>query len=258
MWELKRKLMYGFAVLITLLGVGVYFARGILFPDPTCFDGKFNGFETGVDCGGTCSLVCKQDVATLSVTWAKAVRVSTSTYDLVALVTNSNIDNASHELGYTFAVYDTDGNLIKSYSGSTTAPLDGKFPLIIQNIKLDTQPGTVVATITDTNHFKVNESPTSPTIKVTGRRYEKTDISRLYVTIANTKRLLIHDLPVRVLLFDSEDNVYAVGQTVVPTLDKEQTKEIIVTWNPPLPFAPTRIDVYPIFDPFDALVMPNQ
>jgi hypothetical protein len=52
--------------------------------------------------------------------------------------------------------------------------------------------------------------------------------------------------------------VYAVGQTVVPTLDKEQTKEIIVTWNPPLPFAPTRIDVYPIFDPFDALVMPNQ
>ena len=71
--------------------------------------------------------------------------------------------------------------------------------------------------------------------------------------IVNTKRLEINNLPVRVVLFDDKDNAYAVGQSLIPYLEKEGAQEIIFTWDEPLPVPPTRIGVYPIFNPFEAL-----
>jgi hypothetical protein len=251
MWELKRKIIYALVTFTVLSTIFVLTFRSTFFPDPTCFDGKKNGFEVNVDCGGTCALVCKEDVNPLTVVWAKAVKASKTSYDLVALVANTNIDNASRNIGYTFSLYDEAGSLMQTFTGSTTVPLDGKFPLIIQNVPLQKAPTNVVASLLDGPHYKVLESPTSPTIKILDRRYEAGSIPRIYATIANTKRIDIFNLPVRVLLFDSNDNVYAVGQTLIESLPKEGVQEIIITWNSPLPFSPTRIGVYPIFNPFE-------
>ena len=253
MWSFRRQFIYALAVLLTIASVTVFFLRDTIFPPPTCFDKKANGYESGVDCGGECSLICKGDVNPLSVVWTKAIPTSSTTYDLVALVSNTNINNAANEMGYTFSLYDTKGSLIGAITGSTTAPLDGKFPIIVQNIPLATPPSNVVVTLSEGPHYTVKENPTSPTLKILERRYEAGSISRIYATLGNTKRLVINDLPVRVVLFDDKDNAYAVGQTIVPVLQKEEVKEISFTWNPPLLFPPTRIGIYPIFDPFKAL-----
>lgn len=252
LWETKRKLLYGLTFFVMCSALLVFFMYDRLFPAPTCFDTKKNGYELGVDCGGTCALRCTQEVNPLTVVWAKAVTTGNGIYDLVALVTNTNIDNASREIGYTFTLYDEKGMVTGQLSGSTTAPLDGKFPLIIQNIPLQNSPVNVTATLTDGDHYTVRESPTSPTIKVLDRHYEGGEVPRVYATITNTKRIEITNLPVRVLLFDAKDNVYAVGQTVVPRIEKEGTKEIIITWNNSLPYPPTRIGLYPIFNPYEA------
>lgn len=252
-WELRRKLMYALGTAIFLAAVTIFFLRDIVFPAPTCFDKKQNGYESGVDCGGVCSLRCSQEVNPLTVLFGKAVRSGENLYDLVAMVNNNNIDNASYELGYSFALYDKDGKSITTILGSTTAPLGGKFPIIVQNLPLQTTPTNVVVSLNDTSHYKVKENPASPTIKILSRRYEAGPIPRLYATIMNTKRLEINKLPVRALLFDQNDNVYAVGQTIIPVLQKEEVREIVFTWNEPLPFAPTRIGIYPIFNPFEAI-----
>lgn len=251
MWEFKRKIIYALVTIVTLTTFFVLYFRSTFFPDPTCFDGKKNGFEVNVDCGGACDFMCKEDVKPLTVVWAKAVKASNTTYDLVALVTNTNIDNASHNIDYTFSLYDETGGLMQTFKGSTIAPLDGKFPLIIQNISLQKSPKNVLVSLQDGPHYKVLESPTSPTVKILDRRYEAGLIPRVYATVANTKRIDIFNLPVRVLLFDINDNVYAVGQTFIESLPKEGVQEIIITWNGALLHPPTRIGVYPIFDPFD-------
>ncbi len=253
MWEFKRKLLYSLTFIIFVCAALVFLLRGFLFPEPTCFDKKQNGFESGLDCGGTCALMCTSDVKPLSVVWAKAIRLGKDVvnYDLVAFVTNTNIDNAARGVGYTFNLFDENGNLYQTFTGSTTVPLDGSFPLIIQNVTLSKAPSNVTATLTEGNHFKVIESPTSPTVRVTGRRYEAGVIPRVYATIANSKRIDIVNLPVRALLFDNNDNVYAVGQTIIPSLPKEGTQEVIFTWGESLPYPPTRIGIYPIFDPFE-------
>ena len=253
MWEFKRKLLYALVTFVGILAIFVFLLRGVLFPEPTCTDGKKNGFEVNVDCGGTCSLICKGDIKPLTILWAKAVPSGKESYDLAALIANENIDNASREIGYTFTVYDKEGASMKIVSGSTTFPLDGKFPLIIQGVHFSKVPFNVAVVLNDGPHYKVSENPTSPTIKVLQRKYEAGSIPRVYATIVNTKRIDIIDLPVRVVLYDVQDNAYAVAQTIVPHLPKEGVQEIILTWHEPLIVSPTRIGVYPIFNPFKAL-----
>ena len=252
-WSFKRQFIYALALVVTISAITIFFLRDVLFPMPTCVDGKKNGYEVGVDCGGTCALRCAEEVSPLSVIWAKAIRTGSNRYDLVALVANSNIDNASREVGYTFSLYNETGELVGTFSGSTTAPLDGRFPIIVPNVPLPKLPASVTATLSDGPHYKVIEKPSSPTVRIVDRRFEPGFISRVYATIANTKQIEIIDLPVRALLFDDKDNVYANAQTVIPYLPKEGVKEIIFTWSPPLLFAPTRIGIYPIFNPFDAI-----
>jgi hypothetical protein len=252
MWELKRKVIYGLAAFISICAISVLLLRTVLFPAPTCFDGKKNGFEVDVDCGGTCNLMCKQEVKPLTIVWSKAVKASKNMYDLVALVSNNNIDNSAKQIGYMFILYDEQGGIMGTFSGSTTPPLDGTFPIIIQNVPLEKAPKNVVTSLTDGPHYKVLESPASPTIRILSRKYEAGTIPHVYATIANTKRVEINNLPVRAVLFDEQDNAYAVGQTVIPYLGKEGVQDIVFTWGEPLVAAPTRISIYPIFNPFDA------
>ncbi len=252
-WQTRRKIIYFFATLFTVASISIYVFREKIFPTPTCFDTKQNGYEVGIDCGGVCSLRCSSEVTPLEVIWARALKTSSTTYDLVAMISNKNIDNASQKFSYMFTMYDNQGLVMEEISGSTFAPIDGDFPVIRQSVMLKKSPYKVTLQIEDTPHYKVHEKPTSPTVRITRERYEAGSIPRVFATIMNTKRTTVNNLPVRIVLFDEEDNAYAVGQTIVPRLDKEETKEISFTWDNELPYAPTRIRVYPIFDPFIAI-----
>ncbi len=252
-WQTRRKIIYFFATLFTVASISIYVFREKIFPTPTCFDTKQNGYEIDIDCGGVCSLRCSSEVTPLEVMWARALKTSSTTHDVVAMISNKNIDNASQKFSYTFTIYDNQGLVIEEISGSTFAPIDGDFPVIRQSVKLKKLPYKVTLLIEDTPHYKVNEKPTSPTVRIMRERYEAGSIPRVFATIVNTKRTTVNNLPVRVVLFDEDDNAYAVGQTIVPRLDKEEVKEISFTWDNELPYAPTRIRVYPIFDPFIAI-----
>lgn len=250
-WAGKRKMIYGIGVVLALTLITVYVFRDTLFRSPTCFDGKQNGFEIGVDCGGECSLRCTQEVIPLAVSWARAVRTSSTTYDFIALVSNKNLDSAPRELAYAFSAYDAAGLEVAHVEGTTLAPIDGDFPIIKQNIKLSRAPSEVSATVaSNVPHYKVLEKPTVPTLKVVHTRYEAGNTPRVYATIQNQKRTLLRNLPVRVLLYDASGNVFAGGETIIPELNKEASSEIVFTWKTAFPEAPTRVRVFPILDPF--------
>jgi hypothetical protein len=250
-WAWKRKIIYGSATVLTIALVLVYLFRATLFPTPTCFDNKQNNFETGIDCGGSCALRCSQEVIPLSVSWARALPTSSSTYDFAALISNKNIDNAPRQILYTFVAYDKEGKEMRRVAGKTVTPIDGDFPVVVQNIALPERPAEVSATIVaNVPHYSVSEKPTSPTLRITGTRYETGSIPRVYATISNTKRLLLRDVPVRALLYDADGNVYAAGQTIIPSLEKESSRDVVFTWDRAFEFPPTKIRIFPILDPF--------
>jgi hypothetical protein len=249
-WQTRRKFLYLLSFIVVLIATAVYFSRDILFPEPTCVDKKQNGFEVGVDCGGVCAVRCTSEIIPLSVAWARVIRTSTTTYDIVGMVSNKNINHAAHIASYVFTAYDDSGNAIQEIKGVTLTPVNGDFPIVRQNVSFKVSPKTVSLTLADGPHYNVNEKPTSPTVSVGNERYEYTLVPRVYATVQNRKRMTIRNLPIKVILFDQDNNAYAVGETVIPELGKEELKEVSFTWNYPLPFPPTRIRAYPIFDPF--------
>ena len=252
-WSTRRKIIYAFAVFITISAISFYLLKDIIFPVPTCFDKKQNGYELGIDCGGICAPRCTSEVEPLVVLWTQALKVSNDTYDIVGMVSNKNIDNASRGISYTFTIYNKEGKVIQEIKGDTIAPVGGDFPIIHQSLVLQQVPHTITLKLQDGIHYKVNEKPTSPTLSITNDRYEAGAIPRVYATVKNNKRTTITNLPVIVVLFDENNNAYAVGGTIIPRLDKEQSEEVSFTWDAPLPSIPIRIKVYPLFDPFIAI-----
>jgi hypothetical protein len=249
-WSTRRKLLYIVAFAVFVSTFSIYSLRGIIFSEPTCFDKKHNGFEVGVDCGGTCSLKCTQEVIPLSVKWAQFVQISPVKYDLVAMVANKNIDNASHVLGYTFTVYNDKGAVVGEYSASTTAPLDGDFPVVQQNVSLPENAKTVVLDLHDTAHFAVPGKPARSPFLNPDNLFEYTDIPRVYSQLVNTTQRSFADIPVVVLLYDETDTVYAINKTIIPRLSPEESKKISFTWPSNGMRAPTKIRLYPLISPF--------
>ena len=56
-WTAKRHLLYLSGFLAIILVIVLTIIAPYLRSDPTCFDGKQNGNEEGVDCGRSCHLI---------------------------------------------------------------------------------------------------------------------------------------------------------------------------------------------------------
>jgi hypothetical protein len=185
------------------------------------------------------------------VSWARALKTSSSTYDFAALISNKNIDNAPRQISYTFIAYDKEGKEMIRLNGTTIAPIDGDFPIVEQSIPLKEAPTEISATISsNVPHYRVLEKPAVPTLRIVGTRYEAGSVPRVYATVINTKRTVLRNLPIRVLLYDADGNAYATGQTVIPELGKETTKDIVFTWDRAFAVDPTKVRIFPILDPF--------
>lgn len=249
-WATKRKIIYAFAAITLTLAFVVYETRSILFPVPTCFDNKKNGYETNIDCGGTCALRCIDEVSLVSVDFATAIKVAPNTYDLVAMLSNKNISSAPTSMSYVFIVLNKNGKTIASLPGDTLVPVDSSFPIVKQEVTLSDLPTKVLVKLVQSPYYKTIEKPRTPLIRTTDYRYEPGQISRLYVSVINTTRNVYLKLPVRLVLYDEKDNVIATGESIVPSLDKEETKDVVFTWHGLLSAIPTKMRAYPILSPF--------
>ena len=249
-WATRRRVIYAVTTSVTLIAVFLYLYRDTLFPAPTCFDNKMNGYETGVDCGGTCSLMCNQEINPIEVMWKRVLLTSSSTYDLVALVANKNINNSPLGASYKFTAFDNLGNVITTKEGQTIVPVNSDFPIIIQNIYSSTPLADVTVNLSSEKHYKTFEKPTHPTIKILNTFFENTSTPKAYVRIQNTKFTSIKSVPIRIVLYDLNQNAIGVGETNTGNLKAEEQKDLVFTWYFPFSEPSPKVVVYPIVNPF--------
>src|ERR1035437_1227089 len=99
-WAFKRQAFY-VVVLILFVAVSGFL---IIYPSfnkaPSCTDGKHDGNETGIDCGGSCAIACMAQVDQVSVLWARAFKVVAGRYNVVAYLVNHNKNTAVKKINY--------------------------------------------------------------------------------------------------------------------------------------------------------------
>ncbi len=242
-WARKRQLYYILGVLVFFAVIGL-----ILFliyrPRPTCFDGKQNQTETGIDCGGSCALACAPDVLPLKIYWVRPLKVTAGWYDVVALVENQNINFGVRNAPYTIYLYDKNHALLTKQTGETFVNSAEKF--VVFASRLNTGSSLVDQAFLEFGNKLIWEKtkPVPKVVNIERHSFTNTPRPQLQITVTNTTLDPISNVRVSTVLSDSNNSAEAASATFIDKLNGQEAQDLFLTWPTPLPADPAFFDLY--------------
>lgn len=229
-WSSKRRLII-IGIVATFVTIVVIVAYFVFRPARTCFDGKKNQNERGVDCGGKCSIQCKADKQELKTLWTKVFNMGGGIYDVAALIENQNIDVAVKDFKYTVELLDESGRIIVSNTYSSFAKAGDHFLLFSGG--LNTGGVAVVNarfTISPDYIFTKASVKKEKEISVVNYNLISPDNKpRLVSEIQNETTKTFTNFPITAMISDKNGPI-AVSQTFVEELGPRERKTITYTW----------------------------
>jgi hypothetical protein len=254
-WALRRQLIYISILVLFFGGLGFWISYPYINKPPTCIDGKQNGTETGVDCGGNCPLACSFEVDQISVIWSRAFRVVPGRYNAVAYLENHNKDTAIYKIKYKFRFADKDNVYLGKREGETYIPPRGKFAIFEPAIDMgNSVPVFTTFEFTETPVWiKVPEEKVNQlnNVFVSDIRLEDEDTSpKLFAKIENDSLFMIPDVKPVAILYDNLGNAIAVSSTYIELLKGKESKNISFTWPELFPYKVITKEIIPMYDIF--------
>lgn len=242
-WSRNRQLGYllSFLLIIGLIGAGWFYYHE---PQITCTDGVQNGTEAGVDCGGSCSQLCRNEALPLKIIWTRVLAISPGVYAVAARVENPNLEAGVRRLKYTLRLTDANNILVTYRSGVTFVNPAENFILFEGGINtLNGKPTQALLQIETPTWERVDTE--GPNLIVGGKTFTNGLPARLETTVTNRSIYDLNKVEVTALLSDAAGNALSAGQTYIEDLGREATLTAFFAWPGRLPLAPTYIDVYP-------------
>lgn len=252
-WASRRQVKYFSGFMFFVLAIIFIFLYPIIFKKATCFDNKQNGNETGIDCGGSCSMMCKSDISEPVVIWSRAFHVVDSTYNLVAFVENRNKNSGAVSAPYEFRVYDVNNQLIGRKEGITFIPPNQQFAVF--ESRFDSKESILKSV---TFEFSspiawVRKAPTLQTlpIRISDINYDDNkDTPKLSATINNDSIYDIPEFDVVAILYDAEHNAINASKTHKYKLINNTSLPVTFTWPEVLSAVPVTKDILVLINPF--------
>jgi hypothetical protein len=85
-WARKRQFFFLVILILVVITLGLLLILPKLQKDPTCFDGRKNGEEEGIDCGGSCALACISGIEDVGVIWSRAFKILPGRYNATVML----------------------------------------------------------------------------------------------------------------------------------------------------------------------------
>lgn len=237
-WAQKRKFVYlGSIILIFFLVVVVPFLLS-LYKAPSCFDGKQNQTEQGVDCGGPCVLLCPTQYVSPNILWSRFSKVSDGVYNVLAYIENPNLNAGANNVSYTFKLYDSKGILLKERLGQTFIPANKIVAVFEPEMLTGNQiPQRVEFSFTSRAIWLKQESQEA-NLSVSGGEITRLDSSpRLTTTVSNKTTNEVKSIEAVAIIYNEAGNTIAFSRTIVDSLGDKQSA--IINFNWPRPFTDT-------------------
>jgi hypothetical protein len=130
-WSFVRKIKIIALVSVVIIGIFFTLFWSVLFPTPTCFDGRENGGEQGRDCGGSCALYCPAQMRPVKVISARSFPIATGIIHSVAFLEQTNREASARNVPYEFVYFDAEGKELARRAGNTLINSFGTFVLNI-------------------------------------------------------------------------------------------------------------------------------
>ena len=216
------------------IGTGLYF---LLRSDPTCFDGKQNQSETGVDCGGVCTLACMETVTgePMVIREVTALAVGEGQYDIVARVFNPNGTFGAESFTYTAKLIDAAGNSVGTYSGTSWILPQETKTLLAFGVETSVKPSRATLEITQVNWKRLNNYDGRPKLEVYNKRYESSvapgELGGVALgLVTNESGYDYRLITIKVVLRDERGEPIAINQTDRRTFLVGEQHEFRLTW----------------------------
>jgi hypothetical protein len=253
-WRAKRQLSY-LSIVVGIILIFVYrsFIAPAISVAPTCFDGKQNGSEIGIDCGGSCQMLCSSQVNNLLLRWARVFPVTSSIFNAMAYVDNQNTGSAIKKISYEFRVYDDTGVFITSRVGESFIGPVGRFAIFEPSLNVGNR-------IPAKTLFKFTETPVWDKID---RRFENFPLAvrdkklsnqnnkpKLQAFVANDSIYDLINLPVMAVIYDKDGNALGSSRTYIDKLAKNSREQVFFTWPQSFKEAIFSTDIFPQINPF--------
>ncbi len=231
-WSKNRKITYALIVIIAVIGLIGIPSFLLFYKAPTCFDGKQNGSETGLDCGGKCTRLCQSSFLTPSVTWAKIENVVPGIYNAAAYIVNPNNEGEAKDVPYKMSLFDKEGMLITETFGTVTIPPHRNTLAFSGSIKVEKSiPAKVVFEFTSQPNWYKKADTLAELVVLSSDYEEGGQNSSLMVSLKNNSLNILNNIGVYVILKDKDGNAIGFSKTILDSISPKSSIIAPFTWN---------------------------
>jgi len=249
-WALQRRTIYlgiFFIVLLIIFSPSIY---RFLSKEATCSDGKRNGSELGIDCGGECEKVCRFSVEDPLILWSRSFEVRPGVYNSIAMIENLNSGAGAIDIPYNFKLFDSRNVLVYERKGVVDIPAQTRFPVfesaIITGERIPLR--TFFEFNLDTIGWLRQESP-SLKLKTAEQKITGIESSpKIEVRVENRGLDTAQNIELFIIVYDLVDNAIAGSKTFIEEIKPGSSKLVTFTWPEPFAFPVGRLEIIPKFN----------
>lgn len=253
-WSNKRKRRLLFVIIAVALVVFGIIIFQLADRNPTCFDNIQNGAETGVDCGGGCQLVCRDEVRDIVVWWERPFKVVDGVYNTVAYFENQNLESGLQELTYEFRLYNYDNILVSEPIIGTTFVEPNKRSAVFESgiTTGDQEAYTAFFRVSSVQNWeRTDQSFAYNLFEIGEPQLTNQDTApKIQVDLRNVSFKPYTDVPVIALIYNQRDNAIAASQTYIDRIGQDEEATAYFSWPQPFGDSVSRIEIIPRVDPF--------
>ena len=241
-WTAKKQLFVFFIVFAVIIIAVFLFLLSL--GNPTCFDGRRNQGEEGIDCGGPCEL-CVGEVKNLIIHWSKIFKLKNGNYEAAALIDNPNLFAGLPSLKYKFNIYDEKNVLIAIKPGETFINPDERFLIFETNIEVGERvPKYAFVELESQTEWKRIEKE-KPQIVISRKQFFNSEPFPKLITEINNKSLFsVENISLAVVLYGKDQNAKAVSISKIDYIGGGSSKEIVFTWPEVFSEEPASIEIF--------------
>jgi len=247
---LKRSIIvFIYLMIFGIVGLVIY---QIAKPNPTCWDGKQNQGEEGIDCGGPCQL-CEREIKAddMVVLEKYFVHGKGNYYDVMSKVDNPNNRFGAAKFSYKFSLVDNAGNKLSTRMGESFI-LPGETKYVIElNMDSPEEPYTVNFEITDVEweEFLGYEEPK---LSIYNKNFHKDgQKSEVFGLLKNESYFDFNSIEIDIVLRDGDGKPLALGTNEMRTISSQQERDFRIFWPYTFPKEVEEVEIRAEADVFD-------
>jgi len=248
-WGTQRRNTILFIVILIIVILIFLSIFSYLKKPSTCSDGRRNGGEYGVDCGGPCDLLCNDQVVSPLIHWVRQFEVVPGVYNTVAYIENQNVSAGTENAEYVFKLFDKDGVLLEERKGSIDIRPKEIIPIVESNLRTG-QLESVRVSFDFLNDmvWKRKEMKDNVLMIKNERLLDIGGLPRITAEITNTSINRVEDVSVVVIVYDINGNAITTSRTVVEHLNKGETSGLVYTWPRAFSEEISRFEIIPLYE----------